>query len=140
MKIHKICINSMLQGNAIQRNMHIEHLTCTDAFIFHAQRNNIHFYSIHSTSFIILINSNQDCRSKIHKITYLMKKSIRNQLRRCNIPPNHRPACSSISQQYCHPRAGHDSSRNKGQSRLTHSQGTQISQAPTVGFIRPSRS
>ena len=38
-----------------------------------------------------------------------------NQLRRCNVPPNHRPACSSISQQRCHPRAGHDSSRTKGQ-------------------------
>ena len=29
---------------------------------------------------------------------------------------------------------------NKGQSKLTHSQGTQISQAHIVGFIRPSRS
>ena len=37
------------------------------------------------------------------KITYLMKKSFRNQLRHCNIPPNHRPACSLISQQRCHP-------------------------------------
>ena len=57
------------------------------------------------------------------KITYLMKNSIHNQLRRCNVPPNHRPACSLISQQRCHPRAGHDSPRNKGTSRLTHSQG-----------------
>ena len=29
----------------------------------------------------------------------------------------------------CHPQARHDSLRNKGLSRLTHSQGTQISQA-----------
>ena len=36
------------------------------------------------------------------KITYLMMKSFRNQLRCCNVPPNHRPACSSISQQRCH--------------------------------------
>ena len=75
------------------------------------------------------------------KITYLMKKSFFNQLRRCNVPPNYRPACSLISQQRCHPQAGHDSPRNKGKSRLTHSQGyTKQSQANTVGFIGPSRS
>ena len=61
----------------------------------------------------------------MHKITYFMKALLRNQLRRCNVPPNHIPACSSISQQRCHPRAGHDSPRNKGTSRLTHSQDTQ---------------
>ena len=78
---------------------------------------------------------------KMDKITYLMMNSFRNQLRRCNVPPNHRPACSLISQQRCHPRAGHDSPRNKGTSRLTHSQGyTKHSQANKVGFIRPSRS
>ena len=78
---------------------------------------------------------------KIDKITYLMKKLFRNQLCRYNVPPNHRPACSLIPQQCCHPQAGHDSPRNKGTSRLTHSQGyTKHSQANTVGFIRPSRS
>ena len=77
----------------------------------------------------------------MHKITYLMKSLNRNQLRRCNVPPNHRPACSSITQQRCHPRAGHDSPRSKGTSRLTRSQRyTRHSQANTVGFIRPSRS
>ena len=60
---------------------------------------------------------------KMNKSTYLMMNSICNQLRRCNVPPNHRPACSSISQQRFHPRAGHDSLRNKGTNRLTHSQG-----------------
>ena len=75
------------------------------------------------------------------KSTYLMNNLIRNQLRRCNVPPNHRLACSLISQQRCHPRAGHDSPRNKGTSRLTHSQGyIKHSQANTVGFIRPLRS
>ena len=54
-----------------------------------------------------------------------MKSLPRNQLRRYNVPPNHRPTCSSISQQHCHPRVGHDSSKDKGQCRLTHSQGTQ---------------
>ena len=74
------------------------------------------------------------------KNAYIINILSHNQLRCYNVPPNHRLACSSISQQHCHPRAGHDSSRNKGQSRLTHSQGTQISQAHIVGFIRPSRS
>ena len=71
------------------------------------------------------------------KITYLMMNLFRNQLHRCNVPPNHRPACSLISQQRCHPQAGHDSPRNKGTSRLTHSQGyTKHSQSNIVGFIR----
>ena len=88
--------------------------------------------------FIIFINNKYGCRSKMSKITYLMKNSIRNQLRRCNVPPNHRPTCSLISQQRRHPRVGHDSPRNKGTSRLTHSQGyPKHSQANTVGFIRP---
>ena len=52
-----------------------------------------------------------------------MKNSSRNQLRRCNVPPNHRPVCWEISRQHCHPWVGNDSSRNKGQHRLTHSQG-----------------
>ena len=99
--------------------------------IFHAQMQssirhsgNIIHLSKHSFNmFIIFINRIYSCRSKMDKITYLMMNSIRNQLRRCNVPPNHRPACSLISQQHCHPRAGHDSPRNKGTSRLTPSQG-----------------
>ena len=64
-----------------------------------------------------------------------------NELCRCNVPPNHRPVCSLISQQCCHPQAGHDSPRNNGTSRLTHSQGcTKHSQANTVAFIRPPKS
>ena len=91
--------------------------------------------------FMIFINRKYGCRGKMDKITYLMKKSFYNQLCRCNVPPNHMPACSLISQQRCHPRAGNDSPRNKGTSRLTHSQGyTKHSQANIVGFIMPSRS
>ena len=109
-------------------------------FIMHSG-NHIHSYKHSFNMFITFINGKYGCRSKIGKITYLMKNSFRNQLRRCNVPPNHRPACSLISQQRCHPRAGHDSPRNKGTSRLTHSQGyTKHSQANTVGFIRPSKS
>ena len=77
----------------------------------------------------------------MNKITYLLMNSFRNQLRCCNIPPNHRPACSLVSQQRCHHRAGHDSPRNKGTNRLTHSQGyTKHSQANIAGFIKPSGS
>ena len=64
-----------------------------------------------------------------------MKNFFRNQLRRCNVPPNHRPACSLISQQRCHPRAGHDSPRNKGTSRLTHSQDTQNTQPIQLSWV-----
>ena len=58
----------------------------------------------------------------------------RNQLRHCNVPPNHRPACSSISQQRCHPWAGHDSSKDKGQRKLTHSRGTQSAKPTPLGL------
>ena len=117
--------------------------------IYHAQMqtsirhsgNIIHLRKHSFNMFIIFINKIYSCRSKMDKITYLMMNSICNQLRRCNVPPNHRPTCSLISQQCCHPRAGHDSPRNKGTSRLTHSQGyTKHNQVNTVGFIRPSRS
>ena len=40
------------------------------------------------------------------KSAYLMNNLIRNQLCCCNVPPNHRPACSLISQQRCHPELG----------------------------------
>ena len=72
------------------------------------------------------------------KNTYLIKNSSRNQLRRCNVPPNHRPACSLNSQQCYHSRDGHDSPRNKEQAGLHIAKGTQNIQASTVGFIRPS--
>ena len=105
--------------------------------------------------FITFINRKYDCRSKIYKITYLMKNSFCNQLRRCNVPPNHRPACSLNSHQRCHPQYGHDSPRNKEQAGLHIAKDTQnttkptqlglsgeqwINQANTIGFIRPSRS
>ena len=65
-----------------------------------------------------------------------------NQLCRCNVPPNHRPACSSISQQRCHPRAGHDSPRIRVNYRLTHILGD-INNKPTqlgfTGFQQPSQ-
>ena len=87
------------------------------------------------------------------KITYLIKNSFHNQLCRCNFPPNHRPTCSLISQQWYHPRAGHDSPR-KGTNRLNIAKDTQNTTKPTqlglschqqdsqanmVKFIKPSR-
>ena len=132
--------------------------------IYHAQMQllNIHSYnymsctaeltcipsSIHLTCLSFSLTENIVAEVKMDKITYLMMNLFRNQLRRCNVPPNHRPACSLISQQGCHPQAGHDSPRNKGTSRLTHSQGCpehsqgcpEHSQANTVGFIKPLRS
>ena len=76
--------------------------------------------NIHSTCSTLSLTENIVAEVKMDKITYLMMNSFCNQR---NIPPNHRPVCSLISQQRCHPRARHDSPRNKGTSRLTHSQG-----------------
>ena len=73
------------------------------------------------------------------KNTYLIKDSSHNQLRRCNVPPNHRPAFSLISQQRYHPRARHDSPRNKEQAGLHIAKDTKnTDQDNIVGFIRPS--
>ena len=114
--------------------------TYIDAIIYHTRRKQ-HTFLQAFNMFITFINRKYDCRSKIDKITYFIKNSFHNQQRRCNVPSNHRPACSLISQQRCHPRVGHDSPRNKGTSRLTLSQGyRKHSQSNTVGFIRPSRS
>ena len=82
------------------------------------------------------IKHQYNCKDGIFKVTYLsMKNSSRNQLHRCNVTPNHRPACSSISQQRCHPWAGHDSSKDKGQCRLTHSQGSQSAKPTPLGLL-----
>ena len=59
------------------------------------------------------------------KITYLIKNSSRNQLRHCNVPPNHRPSCSLISQKCFHPRARHDSPRHKEHAGLHIAKDTQ---------------
>ena len=95
----------------------------------------------------------------VDKNTYLEEILSHNQLCRYNIPPNHRPVCSLISQQHFHPRVGHDFLQGSGStSRLIHSQGCKqtqpshhswVSQAvreniPQMGFIghsaKPSHS
>ena len=76
-----------------------------------------------------------NCRDKTTKITYLLDgEFIRSQLRHCNVPPSLRLVCSSISQQHCHPQAGHDSSKDRGQGRFTHSQGTQSAIPTPLGL------
>ena len=74
----------------------------------------MHSYTIqHSTCTSSFINGKYDCRHKLGKNTYLIENLSCNQLRRWNVRPNHRPTCSLISQQRCHPRSRHDSPRNK---------------------------
>ena len=117
------------------------HETYEDTQLFNIQRKQHTYTFQHSHVHHNSWNSRLNYGDEIISSTYLlMENSFRNQLRRYNVPPNHRPTYSSISQQHYHPRAGHDSPRNKGLSRLTHSQGTQFSQAHIVGLIRLSRS
>ena len=113
-------MNMWIHKNAKTECIEVEH-TQMQLSIIHSGRN-IHLYKHSFNMFITFINRKYGWRSKIGKITYLMENSFRNQLHRCNVPPNHRPACSLISQQRYHPRDRHDSPRNKGTSRLTHSQ------------------
>ena len=114
----------------------VEH-TQMQLFIIHSG-SNIHSYKHSFDMFITFINRKCDCRSKIDKITYLIKNSFRNQLRRCNVPPNHRPVCSLISQQRCHPRAGHDSPRNSEQAGLHIAKDTQnIAKTTQLGLSSP---
>ena len=107
-------------------------LTCTNTTVYHTQLKSFILHSgitMHSNkhSFNMFISFSLTeftvAEVKMDRMTYLKMNLFRKQLRRCNVPPNHRPACSLISQQHRHPRAGHDSPRNKGTSRLTHSQG-----------------
>ena len=110
------CITGMLRCVIHHNRMH-------NSSIIHRKRqvpSSIHMF--------IIIHKTIDSIARITRsrlLIFLMKSLPRNQLRRCNIPPNHRPVCSSISQQHCHRWAGHDSSKDKGQCRLTHSRGTQ---------------
>ena len=101
-------------------------ITCTNVSIYHTQLKlfiwhsgiNMHSHKHSFNMFITFINRNIVAEVKMDKITDLMKTPLRNQLRRCNVPPNHRPACSLISQQCCNPQVGHYSPRNKGTSGL----------------------
>ena len=140
-----------------------EYLSCPDAIIQHTQLRvcishsgiDVHSFKHSFNMFNIIINRNIVAEVKMCKTTYLMETSLRNQLRRCNVPPNHRPACSLISQQRCHPELGmilqgireqaglhiaKDTQNTAKPTQLGLSRHQQDSQANMVRFIRPSRS
>ena len=121
---------------------------------------NTHAYTDqHLTCISSFINGKHNCKHKLGKNTYLIKSLFHNHLCRCNIPPNHRTTCSSISEKCYHPRSRHDSPRNKeltdshiakdNNTTRVHSSSKptqlglsgeqQINQANKVGFISPSR-
>ena len=106
----------MLKENALWYNMHKCNCLSYTAIIIHLAQMNQHAFtqSFILNMFIISLTGIMVAEVDLVKITYLMMNSFRNQLRHCNVPPNHRPACSLISHHHCHPRAGHDSPRNKG--------------------------
>ena len=81
-------------------------------------RINMHSHKHSLNMFITFININYGCKRKNGKDHLSYKNSFCNQLRCYNVPPNHRLACSLISQQCCHPRVGNDSPRNKEQACL----------------------
>ena len=85
----------------------------------------------HLTCISSFINSKYDCRHKLGKKTYLIKNLFLNQLCRYNVPPNHRPVCSLISQQLYHPQVGHNSPRNREQAGLHIAKDTQNTAKPT---------
>ena len=145
-------MNMWIHKNAETECIEVEH-TQMKLFIIHSGSKHMFLQAFYM--FITFINRKYDCRSKIGKIAYLIKNSFCNQLCRCNIPPNHRPACSLTSQQRCHPWAGHDSPSNKEQAGLHIAKDIQNTAKPTqlglschqqdnqanmVRFIRPSRS
>ena len=127
---HKISRNRMLKENALQYIMHKCNCLSYTAIIIHLAPWNQHAFtqSFILNMFIISLIGIMVVEVKMDKTTYLKMNSFRNQLRCCNVPPNYTPVCSLISQQRFHHQAGHDSPRNKGTSRLTHSHKTQPSQ------------
>ena len=79
--------------------------------------------------FIISLTEKIVTEVKCTRSLILWRALIHNQLCRCNVPPNHRPACSLISQQHCYPQAGHDSPRNMGTTGLHIAKDTQNTQS-----------
>ena len=107
---------SMLELQAYR--MHIKmpkHTQIPESSIIQ-QKQHTYISSINMFIIINQLTSIYNCRDEIQTAGLSFGEELtRNKLRRCNVPPNHRPACSSVSQQRCHPRAGNDSSRTKGQ-------------------------
>ena len=109
-------------------NIHIcinDHQTSEEISFIHIIQH-VHHLSL-SKNTIVYINGKE-----IDKNTYLKISLSCNQLRRCNVPPNHRQVCPSTTQQHCHPRAKHDSTSNKGKLAGSHvAKDTQNSVNPT---------
>ena len=127
-----IPMSMWIHKNAETKCIEVEH---TYMIIYHTAEANIHSCKHSFNMFTTFINRKYDCRSKMDKITYLMKNSFCNQLRCCNVPPNHRPVCSLISQQHCHPRDGNDSPRNKGTIGLLVARNTQNTQPSQQSWV-----
>ena len=82
-------MNMWIHKNAETECIEVQH-THMQLSIIHS-RSNIHSCKHSFNMFITFINRKYDCRSKIDKITYLIKSSFCNQLQRST---NHRLACS----------------------------------------------
>ena len=97
-------------------------------------------YTFPVFNMFIIIHKTIDSIAEITRsrlLIFLMKSLPRNQLRHCNIPPNHRPACSSISQHTATPELGMIPPRIRVNAGLHIARDT-ISQTNTTGFTRPS--
>ena len=97
----------------------------------------------HSTHFnmFIIIHINNTVAWVITQEYLSSNEAPHNQLCPCNFPPNHRPVCSLISQQHCHPQDGHDSPRKRklAGSHIAKDM-SKLSQAKAMfGFIRLPR-
>ena len=97
--------------------------------------NIIHSNKNSCNMFIISLTEIKVAELKMDKMTYLKMKSFHNQLRHCNVPPNHKPTSSLISQQCCHPRVGNDSPRNKGTTGLHVAKDTQNTQTSQQSWV-----
>ena len=90
-----ICMHKIAETACLNKDFELKHAHMQLIIIHNGnqQHSDMHAFNM----FIIFISRNYDCRSKMDNITYLMMNSICNQLRRCNVPHNHRPVCSLIS-------------------------------------------
>ena len=80
-------------------------------------------HNISTFNMFIIIHETVDIIAEMKQsgvLIFLMKNSLRNQLRHCNVPPNHRPMFSSISYHHHHPCAGNDFHNELWNNRLTH--------------------
>ena len=84
------------------------------------------------------LTTNTIAEMKYTRILILWRSSSRNQLCHCNVPPNHSPMCSLISQQHCHPWDGHDFPRKRklAGSHIAKDMSKHSQAKAMLGFIR----